>query len=217
MDTHVIQERPDTHETVVIHRILRQGFAALADAAREVSPGDGDRADAVVRHAEFMLDGLHHHTAEDTYLWPRLLERADDAALVQRMTEQHELVAQHVHKVRALLPRWRTTPGGTELADTLQQLGVALAPHLDDEERMILPLVREHISVAEWQETGDAAFAGFTNDQKLLALGALRDVTTPDEAASFLRTLPLPVRLIWLLAGRRRYRRHMDLATGSVR
>lgn len=43
------------------------------------------------------------------------------------------------------------------------------------------------------------------------------DVTTPDVAVSFLRTPLLPVRLIWRLAGRRRYRLHTRLVSGSVR
>ncbi len=218
MDTQVIRERPDTHEMVVIHRIFRQGFATLAEAAHAVSPGDSARATAVARHAEFMLHGLHHHhTAEDTYLWPRLVQRAHtDAALVQRMSEQHEAVAQHVQNVYALLPAWRTAHGGRELGDSLRSLNAALEPHLDEEERAILPLVREYISVAEWQEAGDAAFAGFTNDEKLLALGQMLEVSTPEEAATFWHKLPLPVRLIWHLAGRRRYRRHIHLVTGKV-
>lgn len=50
-----------------------------------------------------------------------------------------------------------------------------------------------------------------------LAKSQMLDVTTPDVAVSFLRTLPLPVRLIWRLAGRPRYRLHMRLVSGSAR
>ncbi len=64
---------------------------------------------------------------------------------------------------------------------------------------------------------GDAAFAGFTNDEKLLALGQMLDVATAGEAAAFLRKLPLPGRLIWHLARRRRYARHMSAVLGTQR
>ena len=104
-----------------------------------------------------------------------------------------------------------------ELADGLRALGDALDPHLDEEEAHVLPLVRIHVSASEWQQMGDAAFAGFTNDEKLLALGRMLDVATAQEAAELLRKLPLPVRLIWHLAGRRQYARHMSAVLGTQR
>jgi len=211
--------RPEIHDMVVIHRIFRRGFAQMADLARGVPDGDADRAAAVARHVEFLLGGLHHHhSAEDEYLWPRLLERArPDALLIGRMADQHKVVAGYVDHLRQLLPGWRAAPSGPEVADTLDELLLALSPHLDEEEQEVLPLIREHITVAEWQEAGDAAFAGFTNPEKLIALGQLLDVTTPDEAAPFLAGLPLPVRGMWRLAGRRRYVRYMQTVTGAGR
>jgi len=219
MTTYSVDDRPDTHEMVVIHRIFRRGFAVLADVADRVPCGDTARARAVAAHVEFLLKGLHHHhAAEDTWLWPRLAERAEpDALLVARLSDQHEAVAQHIASTRRLLPRWRSAPGGPDLADGLRALGDALDPHLDEEEAHILPLARIHVSASEWQQMGDAAFAGFTNDEKLLALGQMLDVATAGEAAAFLRKLPLPVRLIWHLAGRRRYARHMGAVLGTQR
>jgi len=212
MSATAVRERPDTQEMVVIHRIFRRGFTRLADLARQVPPHDTEWADAVAAHAEFLLDGLrHHHTAEDEHLWPRLLERTHpDAALVARMEDQHAVVATHVARVRELLPGWRAAPSGRGLADALDDLGVALAQHLDEEEAEILPLVRAHVTVVEWREGGDAAFAKFSDEEKLIALGQMLDVASPEEAAGFLATLPPPIRVMWRLVGRRRYARYMD-------
>jgi hypothetical protein len=219
MTSYSVDDRPDTHEMVVIHRIFRRGFAVLADVADRVPSGDTARARAVAAHAEFLLNGLHHHrAAEDTDLWPRLAERAEpDALLVARMSDQQEAVALHIAAIRRLFSRWRSAPGGPELADGLRGLGDAPDPHLDEEEAHILPLARIHVIAPEWQQFGDAAFAGFTNDEKLLAVGHMLDVATAGEAAAFLRKLPLPVRLIWHLAGRRRYARHMSAVLGTQR
>ena len=147
------QTEPNTHEMVVIHRIFRREFPLLAGIVPRASDGDTRRAAPIAKHIEFCLDGLHnHHSAEDEYLWPALLERArPHAELVRRMEVQHEAVARHREQARQLTGRWQVTPvpqKGTELAATLSTLGDALAEHLDEEEVSILPLVREHITVA---------------------------------------------------------------------
>ncbi len=219
MSAGAVKARPDTEEMVVIHRIFRHGFATLADLARGVLRGDTDRAAAIARHVEFLLDGLHHHhSSEDEYLWPRLLDRAEpDAVLIGRMEEQHKLVAAHSDHLRRMLTTWRTTPSGPGLSDTLDELNLALTAHLDEEEKEILPLVRAHITVAEWRELGEASFGKFTDDQKLIALGQMLDVATPAEAAKFFGTLPLPVRLMWRIMGRRRYARYISAVIGTGR
>jgi hypothetical protein len=219
MSNGAVANRPDTQEMVVIHRIFRRGFAETADLARRVPRADTPWAAAVSAHVEFLLNGLHHHhTSEDEHLWPRLLERTQpDALLVDRMEDQHKVVAGHVEHVRELLAGWRVAPSGSELPDALDELSLALGQHLDEEEAEILPLVREHITATEWQQLGDASFAKFTNDEKLIALGQMLDVASPEEAAGFLGKLPLPIRLMWRVAGRRRYDKYMEAVTGAGR
>lgn len=219
MRTAAVDAQPDTQDMVVIHRIFRRGFPMLAELARGVPERDTAWAASLGAHVDFLLNGLHHHhTAEDDHLWPRLLERTrPDGELVARMEQQHKVVAGHVEHVRRVLPGWRADPSGAELPDALDELALALAQHLDEEEAEILPLIRTHITVAEWQQLGDEAFAKFTDDEKLIALGQLLDVTSPDEAALFLGELPLFVRLMWALSGRRRYRRYMEKVSGADR
>lgn len=219
MSAGAVQERPDTEEMVVIHRIFRRGFTDIAELVRGVPSGDTQWAAAVAQHLEFLLDGLHHHhTSEDEHLWPRLLERAEpDARLIERMSEQHEVVARHVQHLRGVLAGWCAAPSGSSLADGLDEFTVALTAHLDEEEREVCPLIEAHITVAEWQRMGDASFARFTNAQKLTALGQMLDVASPAEAAVFLGQLPPQVRLIWRLVGSRRYARYMAAVTGAAR
>ena len=87
------------------------------------------------------------------------------------MEDQHKVVAGHVEHVRELLASWRHAPSGSEMPEALDELRLALGQHLDEEEAEVLPLIREHITAAEWQEGGDAAFAKFTNNEKLIAWG----------------------------------------------
>ncbi len=207
------------HEMVVLHRIFRTEFRRLARLLRRCPDGHTAWAAAIGEHADFVATGLHyHHATEDELVWPLVLERSrPDAELLHRMERQHQDVAACLSSVRTLLADWRTAPtadAGRAAADAVDALSAALAEHLDDEETHILPLLSRHLTLAEWQRVGEKAFAKFTDAQKMLALGLLFEVATPEEAASFLAGLPRPVLLIWRLVGRRRYARYVTRLEG---
>lgn len=208
----------ETHGMVVLHRIFRRGFATVAESARDVDPRDTGRVRAIGEYAAFLINGLHHHhSAEDDVLWPALLERAPgDSELTHRMESQHAEVATWIAAVRADLDTWAAQPDGPALAADVEGLSTALAPHLDEEESRILPLMQEHIFFDEWKKAGDAAFAAFTTGEKFTALGQMLDSATPEESRMFLEGLPAPVMLIWRLVGRRRYERMMGQVTGRA-
>ena len=205
---------PDIRDMMVVHRIFRREFPLLGEIVPRASDGDARRAGHVARHIDFCLDSLHHHhSAEDDYLWPKLLERArPHAELVRRMEAQHEDVAGCAEQARQLTAHWRAAPlsrTGTELATALARLSSALTEHLDEEEARILPLVRDHITVAEWEELGRKSFEKIPPGARVVAMGQiLADGTLADQAL-FSGKLPPPARLMWRLWGRRRYARYI--------
>jgi hemerythrin-like domain-containing protein len=208
-----------TEEMAIIHRIFRRGFPRVAALVRQVAPGDSARAETVGEYLDFHLRGLHnHHTGEDANIWPRLLERAaPEAALINRMEEQHAAVAERSERVQALLSTWRRSAvNGEELATALDEFTAALVEHLDDEEAYVVPMIRTHITADEWQRFGQETFEKFTDPEKLTATGELESVTSPEEAEWFLGTLPLPVKLMWRFLGQRKYAAYMRkvMATG---
>ncbi|WP_020389369.1 nitroreductase/quinone reductase family protein [Kribbella catacumbae] len=210
---------PRTEEMAVIHRIFRQGFPQIAGLVRRTPPAATARAEVIAAHLDFLLNGLHnHHTGEDENIWPRLLERAaPQAELIDRMEKQHEAVAERSSKVRTTLAAWRVAPvNGEELATALDEFTQALVEHLDDEEANVVPLLRAHIEVDEWRRFGEVTFEKFTDEEKLIATGSLEDVATPEEAAWFTGELPLPIKLMWRLLGRRRYRRYIARVRGTA-
>jgi hypothetical protein len=95
------------------------------------------------------------------------------------------------------------------LAATLSVLGDALAEHLDEEEVSILPLVREHIIVAEWEDLGRRSFEKFPPSACLVAMGQVFEDGTPDDRALFLGKAPAPARMMWHLRSRRKYERYI--------
>lgn len=209
-----------TEEMAVIHRIFRRGFPMMANLVRQTPTGATTRSEPIAEHLDFLLNGLHnHHTGEDDNIWPRLLERAaPQAELVTRMEKQHEVVAERSERVRTLLQTWRRTPAdGEALAAALDEFTAALVEHLDDEETHVVPLMRAHITAEEWTSFGQETFEKFSNSEKLVATGTLEDVATREEAEWFTGDLPLPIKVMWRLVGRRKYTRHMQRVRGTGR
>jgi len=83
----------DTHEMVLMHRVIRREFGQLPRLFRSAA-NNRARSKVVGAHAREMLDFLHtHHTGEDELLFPLLRERATlDPELMDRMDAQHAQV-----------------------------------------------------------------------------------------------------------------------------
>lgn len=208
----VTQTRPDIREMVIVHDLFRREFGALPGLVRGVPSGDVARAAVVVAWLEELATGLHHHhTGEDELMWPILLERVTDSALIRRMEEQHEQIARlhdHVAERAAAFAGGATPQDGEQLATAIEGLRAALDEHLGEEEREVLPLVERHLTVTEWEALGERARAGLPKDRLLIQLGYIMHKTTPADRAEFLSKLPLPARLAWRFVGRRRFANH---------
>ncbi|MBO1332180.1 hemerythrin domain-containing protein [Streptomyces sp. VRA16 Mangrove soil] len=211
---------------VVVHRVFRRESALLPRLVRAVPHGGTRRAGEVVAYLTDYVGGLHHHhTLEDELIWPRLRERSADSAdkeLTARMEEQHERIDRTLATVGERAPRWQRSADsatGEALAEALDEHRAALEEHLDDEERLILPLVAEHLTVAEWDEIGRRGLDPLPKDKVMLALGAILEEATPQERAYFLGRAPLLGRLVWQLVGRRQYaafRRSLLVGVGEA-
>lgn len=207
-----------TEEMAVVHRVFRRGFPMVAGLIRRTPPGATGRSEVIAAHLDFLLHGIHrHHTGEDDNIWPRLLERAAvQAELVDRMEAQHAVIAELSERVRSRLGDWRgSATDGEQLAAAIDEFTATLVEHLDDEEAHVVPLIRAHITAQEWEHFGRQAFEKFTDQEKLIAIGTLEDVATPEEAAWFTSGLPFPIKIMWRLAGRRRYHRYIMKVRGT--
>lgn len=210
---------PNTHEMVVIHRMFRREFALLPDLVAGVAHGDTARARIVADHAAETMERLHrHHTGEDEMIWPRLLERdAADAGLVHRMEHQHEQVAAAIEELSGLLPAWRTNADGdtgATVAEVLSRLNEGLRVHLGEEEDNVLPLVREYITVEEWDGLGRHGIAELSRSQLVNQLGGILEEASDEEAQLFYAKMPRIARVMWGIFGRRRYERHIATVRG---
>ncbi len=209
-----------TEQMAVIHRVFRRGLPMVASLVRRTPQGSTGRSEPIAEHLDFLLNGIHHHhTGEDENIWPLLLERAaPQAELVERMEAQHGVLAERSERVRFLLDDWRQSATDAEpLAVAIEEFTAALVEHLDEEETHVVPLIRAHITAAEWERFGQATFEKFTNPEKLTATGTLEAVATAEENAWFTGGLPIPIKVMWRLVGRRRYARYLARVRGTPR
>jgi iron-sulfur cluster repair protein YtfE (RIC family) len=158
--------RPDTREMIVVHNVFRRLFGDLPGLIGQVAEGDTARAARLCASVDELTTGLeHHHTGEDELLWPVLLDRiGPECGTVLRAEEQHGRVHELLELVRTQVPPLRATARGADrdaLAATLTELDVVLREHMADEERYVLPLVEEHLTLAEWARWASAAGPAF--------------------------------------------------------
>ena len=206
--------RPQIEEMYVVHRTFRRELGALPGLIRDVADGDVARARVVGGHLSLVLDGLHmHHTGEDEVLWPRLLERAaPEAALVETMQRQHELVDEGTARVRSFNDQWLGTASairGEQLARLVEQLDTTLFEHLDLEEREVLPLIERHITQAEWATLSEHGQELMERKMLPIFFGSLIEDTTEEERRMMLGGLPPLLRPVVRTLGVWQYRRYI--------
>ena len=164
--------RPDTREMIVVHNAFRRLFGDLPGLIRHVAEGDIARAARLCSTVAELTTGLeHHHTGEDELLWPKLLDRiGPECGTVLRAEEQHERVHELLELAQLQVQPFRAAARRADreaLAATLTELDTVLCEHMADEERDVLPLVEEHLTVAEWAALGERGRAGIAKDRLL--------------------------------------------------
>jgi hemerythrin-like domain-containing protein len=209
-----VDARPDTRDMIIIHRVFRREFRLAPQLVARVAAGDRARAQEVARHlAEFTEMLHHHHTLEDELVWPKLRARAElSGELVDRMEAEHAVLGTLLERLGEQLAEWAGTvdePTRYRVAETLLLTHEALTAHLDGEERDVLPLCRDHLSVAEWAELGARGAASTPKRRRMAILGHILEDATPDERELFLSHVPAPARLAWKVMGRRGHEREV--------
>ncbi len=213
--------QPDTQDMVIVHRVFRREFGLLPELIDKVADGNVPRAKLLAEHCADLAFGLHHHhQSEDELLWPLLHARAaTQQDLIERMEEQHRAMTAALERVEALLPVWAAdarTADRDELSAALRQVKAILDLHLDEEESKILPLVREHLTVEQWDALGKRGAEALEDKAKrLLFLGMILEDASPREQADFLSRLPIPARILWRALGRRSYATYVTRVRGT--
>jgi hemerythrin-like domain-containing protein len=208
----------DTHEMVLIHRVIRREFGQLPRLLRSAAD-DRARSKIIGAHAQEMLHFLHtHHTGEDELLFPLLRERAAlDPELMDRMDAQHAQVDNAVTAISAELPAWTASAdpaAGERMATLIDATMPTLVDHLAEEERRILPIVSATLTQSEWDALGKHGMSAIPITRRLVILGHITEETDDAERRRFLQVVPAPARLAYKLIGHRQFTRETTTIRG---
>ncbi|HET7530607.1 MAG TPA: hemerythrin domain-containing protein [Mycobacteriales bacterium] len=202
--------RPDTSDMIGVHQVFRESLGIAPQLVGSVAEDDPDRVATVAAYYANVLAFLHaHHEGEDELIWPKLVERCpDQAETVRRVAGQHDDVLALLERAESQLAEWQaepTTDRGATLAAALVTLAVGLSAHLDEEERVILPLAAEHLTVEEWAELPSHGMRSFRGDRIWLIMGLIREQMTDAQRAAMDVAMPPPVREFWTTVGQAQF------------
>ncbi len=163
---------------------IRDEHASLAAVLRSLQlmldRGPADAPDAffdVMRAMLFYIDEFperQHHPKESQWLFPRVAERAPEAAVaIAQLERDHAGGEAAVRDLQHLLLAWELLGDTRRSAfeEALQRYVAFYLEHMRLEETVVLPAAHEHLSVQDWAAL-DAAFAANANP---LARGPARD------------------------------------------
>ena len=150
--------RPDTIGMRLAHRVMLRDarrLTALAESlAARTTTADAARGAAIGAYVADYCDSIHHHhSAEDDVLWPVLAASAGPHVDLAELSDDHAALDPLLHRIRAGAETFRTArdeDAATALAVDLAELRDVLAEHIADEEAAVLPVIEEHVSVADW-------------------------------------------------------------------
>jgi Hemerythrin HHE cation binding domain len=169
-------------ETRLVHEVHRAATSLLVEAA-----GSGETG-PLTELRDFVVANLrHHHETEDHMLWPRLADRAPGAmARLESLSEEHDALDAGLDAL-AEAPVDGLAAAAAALRDLVHN-------HLEHEEPVLLPVLRDHMPDDEWAALSKEVIATTPPEGARLMIGFLDEVGTPEEVVAILTNLPAPAK-----------------------
>lgn len=205
---------------LAVHKVFRHALDDAGELVGSVAEGDTDRAGLIAGYYDEMLTLLTlHHDGEDVLVWPKLLERAPaQAELVRTAESQHRGIHEPLARARVALKAWEEAPDapqGAGLVGALGELATGLVAHLDNEEKTVLPLIGEHLTIEEWGELAGHAMRNYPGERIWLVLGLVRENMTQTQRDMMLAHMPPPAVEMWTTKGEAAFNAYMGEVRGG--
>ncbi|MFT4086027.1 MAG: hemerythrin domain-containing protein [Gordonia sp. (in: high G+C Gram-positive bacteria)] len=192
----------------LMHHGFRRDLDSFARAVARTPLDDRATWQALEsRWIEFSEVLHHHHSAEDEFLWPYLLDRTppSEAAVLHAMSAEHSEIDPLLDACGKGFTALAHGPDGAERDHLVAVVGAArdcLSEHLAHEESGAMAVVQRVLTHAEWVAV-EKNFAGKVKPSDLLRFvpWLLKDVNDDDRRAILAR-VPAPLR--WVAAATRR-------------
>jgi hypothetical protein len=203
----------DMHAMYVMHHAFRRDLTAFASAARATPSADRETWRLLAGRWELFSTVLHHHhSGEDAGLWPRLMERADDAGreTLEAMEAEHGEIDPLLRSCAegfARLAEADDDDARAALAVRLVATRERLGQHLEHEETEAIVLVQQHLTEEDWETLEEEHFRKGLSPKDLFTMVSWAAYGVPDEARrDVLARTGLPFVILWRL-GRRSFAR----------
>jgi type IV secretory pathway VirJ component len=193
-----------------LHHAFRRDLAAFTAAAQRTPASDRATWAALERRWGLFSRSLHeHHSTEDTFIWPALLERADDdgRALLQAMEDEHAEIDPALEACAAgfaRLAHHADDAARAALAVRLVATRERLAEHLRHEETDAIALIQRLFTAADWAALEEEQLQGSVPVRQVLEMVAwvLHDLPADVRAHLFAQPKGGAYRAVWLLTRR---------------
>ncbi|KQU68272.1 hemerythrin domain-containing protein [Phycicoccus sp. Root101] len=193
----------------VMHHAFRRDLAAFAAAAAATPAQARTTWRALAARWELFAAALHHHhTGEDTGLWPLLLERTDEVgrATLQAMEDEHAEIDPILSACSAGFARLASQADDDARAGLAIRLTAAkssLGRHLEHEETEAIAIIQQVMTAQEWHDLEETHFRSGLRTAEVLALvpWAMHRVPAPLRRSVF-ATTGRPHHLMWLVTRR---------------
>ena len=201
----------------LMHHAFRRDLEAFAKVVPRTPVEERATWLALAQRWELFSTALHHHHAgEDTWIWPFLMERADDSerATLQAMEDEHAELDPLLEASAAGFARLREHADADARAALAVRIAAAresLGRHLRHEETDAIAVVQRVMTQADWEAVDEHL-------KESVSLGLLAKAVpwvmhrVPGEVQQqVLAHSGRAHRLLWLLT-RRRFERHEAIA-----
>jgi hemerythrin-like domain-containing protein len=145
----------DTQMMGIVHSALRRDLVRTRSVLEEPAPLTGERRASLADHMLWMMDFLHHHhRAEDDGLFPLVLGKNPAAGeLLGVMDADHHRIGPRITELESAARAYRSSSAGSDAAllAAVNGLLADLCPHLEREERDMMPIVATSITNGEWK------------------------------------------------------------------
>jgi len=200
----------DTSDMRVVHGLLRALFLDASGLVRTIGATQPRRRAAISAHIAFVSTVLAgHHHVEDALLWDDLARRAPRCGLhVGLMRSQHAEMHDLLAALDLSIAAWdlRGGPDDGTVSSHLDSIRTALERHLGDEERWILPVAATTLTQKEWNRLAEMGGEHTPKGKAFILLGyMLRSIPDNDREPWAKANLPLLLRALWRIAGRRTF------------
>ena len=141
-------------------------FATILTDVGAGAPCSRRRASAIGAYLRDFADSIHHHhTVEDDVLWPLIVEAVGDAVDLSELTDDHDSLDPLLDRLRALTAHFVASYRSADpdpstavgLGRLLRDLHTMLDEHIAEEERLVFPVIRAHLTPDAWASVEETA------------------------------------------------------------